>query len=252
MYIRTLAGVALLAFSIVPVAAAQKKSQAADTVAARFTTGSTQMIAGYTRFEFADLDARLAAANLPHAAHGGASIGLSTDIRKGPLMFGVGFQQLITQDHSDAAYRTRMSGSYALLDVGVAMLNARGWAIYPVAGLGTSQLSVNVREKGSFTFDEGLSRPSRELGMSGLGALTHAGLLVERRLRRGESEFAISVRAGITRSLGSQAWSSDASTVQGGPSGVRATYARIAFSKPLRHRRDALVPTIGTVAQAIR
>jgi hypothetical protein len=249
MSTRTSLGVLIVLLAVARVAPAQRKS-AADTVTPRFTIGSTQVVAGYARFDFADLDARIAAAGLPSVARSAATVGIGTDIRSGRLLLGIGFQSLITRDHRDAAYRMRLAGRYTLLDAGIAALQTSGWSVYPLAGLGLTSLQVSVRERGDFTFDEALERPSRELGMSGLGALAHAGLLIERRFHRRDAEYAIALRAGVTRSFGSQAWTSDANRVAGGPSGLRGSYVRLAFSRPLRARRDAMATALGTVAQA--
>jgi hypothetical protein len=233
-------------------ALAQKKATN-DTTTARFTIGSTQVGAGYIKFDFADLDTRMTAAGLPRAASAAVTLGLNSDIRYGSMLLGIGFQTLVTQQHSDATYKTSLSGRYTMVDIGVAAVNTKRWSVYPIAGLGATSMSVYVREQGEFTFDEGLARPSRQLGMSGLGALGHAGLLVERRLYRDEAEYAIALRAGMTRGFGSQAWMSDMGKVSGGPSGLRGAYVRLALSRPMRHRRDAIGTGIGTLAQvAIR
>jgi hypothetical protein len=248
---RTLLVSALIASAIMSRLAEAQKKSAADTVTPRFTTGSTHLIAGFARFELADLDARVAAAGLPNVARSAATVGLGTDVRAGRMVFGASFQSLITQDHRNAAYRTRLGGSFTLFDVGATMLNRGGWAVTPLAGLGLTSLNVSLREIGDFTFDEALARPSRELGMSGLGGVTHVGLLVERRFHRGDAEYALAVRGGMTRSLGSQAWTSDANKVDAGPSGMRGSYLRVMFSRPMRARRDAVLPTAGFVAQAV-
>ena len=224
--------------------------QAVDTTTPRFTIGSTQVGVGYIKFDFADLDARMAAAGLPRAASAAVTLGLNSDIRYGALRIGLGFQSLITQQHSDASYKTSLAGRYTMVDVGYAVVDARGWSVSPIAGLGATTMSVYVREKGEFTFDEGLARPSRQLRMAGLGALGHGGLLIERRLRRGDAEYAVALRAGLTRGFGSQAWMSDMGKVSGGPTGLRSSYVRIALSRPMRHRRDALSTGLGTIAQA--
>ena len=223
---------------------------ATDTVTPRFTTGSTHFVAGVARFEFADLDARVAAAGLPSVARTAATFGIGTDVRAGRMLFGASFQSLITRDNRSDAYRTRLGGAYTLLDAGVAVVDGDGWSLYPIAGVGLTQLSVNIREMGEFTFDEGLARPSREIGMSGLGASAHAGVIVERRFHRGDAEYAVAIRGGITRSFGSQRWTSDANKVDDGPSGVRGSYLRLMFSRPLRSRRDAVLPAAGAIAQA--
>jgi hypothetical protein len=232
-------------------AGAQRKPAASDTTTPRFTTGSTQIGAGYIKFDFADLGDRLAAAGLPRAASGAATIGLNSDIRYGSLLLGVGFQSLITESHSDASYKTSLAGRYMLLDAGLTVLKTRNWSVSPIAGVGATSMSVYVREQGEFTFDEGLARPSRQLGMSGLGAVAHGGVLIERRFQRGESEYAFALRAGATRGFGSQSWMSDMGKVNEGPRGIRGSYLRLAFSRPMRHRRDVLGTAVGTAAQAV-
>ena len=252
MSARILIAFTLTAFLLASRSAqAQSKKSAADTVTPRFTTGSTHVIAGFARFEFADLDARVAAAGLPNVARSAATVGLGTDVRAGRLLFGASFQSLITQDHSNTAYRTRLGGSFTLFDAGATLVDRGGWAVTPVLGLGLTSLNVSLREIGDFTFDEALARPSRELGMSGLGGVTHAGLLIERRFHRGDAEYALAIRGGMTRSFGSQAWTSDASKVDDGPSGMRGAYVRIMFSRPMKARRDAVLPTAGFLAQAV-
>jgi hypothetical protein len=251
MPIRTRFATMLILTAIAPGLAGAQKKSAADTVTPRFTTGSTQIIAGFARFEFADLDARVAAAGLPNVARSAATVGLGTDVRIGRVLLGASFQSLITQDHRNTAYRTRLGGSFTLFDVGATMIDRAGWAVTPLAGLGLTSLSVSLREIGNFTFDEALARPSRELGMSGLGGVTHYGLLIERRFHRGDAEYALAVRGGMTRSLGLQAWTSDANKVDAGPSGMRGSYLRVMFSRPMRSRRDAVLPTAGFVAQAV-
>ena len=71
----------------------------------------------------------------------------------------------------------------------------------------------------------------------------------ERFVRRRGTQYALSVRAGITRSMGAQSWQSDESHVRDGPSGIRGSYVRIGFSKPLQSRRDAALPIGATVLQ---
>jgi len=254
---RALASVAvelLVIIAVHPPVAAQSGTRADSLAmsAARFSVGSMQTVIGYARFSFADLDSRFAAAHLPKVASSAASVGLGADVRAGRALFGGGFQSLLTRNQTDAAFRTRMSGSYSLFDVGYALVSTQRVAIYPLIGVGATHVSVNVRERGDFSFDDGLSSPARELGMSGSAALVHAGILIEQRFRRTSgSAFALSIRAGLTRSVGAQAWQSDESQVNGGPSGVRGSYVRIGFSRPLASRRDAVLPIAGTALQAV-
>ena len=222
-----------------------------DSIKPRFSVGSNQTIVGYARFSFPDLDARVAAAGLPRVANSAVTIGIGGDIRRGHALAGAAFQSMISRDHKDGAYRTRMSGSYSLFDIGYAILRSRSTFIYPIAGIGVTHMSVNVKSRGDFSFDDGLSNPAREISMSGLAPLGHFGVLVERRFTRGESEFAVALRIGEMRTLGSQSWTSEESRIDSGPKGIRGTYARLSFSKPIRARRDAALPIAGTVVQTM-
>ena len=254
---RALAAAAMISAAIMaahaPVAAqSETRTDSAASSVARFSVGTMQTMVGYAQFSFADLDSRFSAAHLPKVASSAGSIGIGADVRAGRALFGGGFQSLLTRSQTDAAFRTRMSGSYSLFDVGYALVAARRIAIYPLIGVGATHVSVNVRERGDFTFDDGLHSPARELGMSGTAALVHAGILIEQRFRRPNgAEFALSIRAGLTQSVGTQAWQSDESRVDGGPSGVRGSYLRIGLSRPLASRRDAVLPIAGTVLQTV-
>lgn len=222
-----------------------------DSIKARFSVGSTQTMVGYTRFSLPDLDARVAAAGLPRVANSAITLGIGADLRRGRALAGAAYQSLITRDHKDDAYRTRLSGNYSLFDLGYAVVRSGSTSVYPIVGVGVTRMSVNVKSRGDFTFDEGLDSPAREISMSGMAPLGHFGMLVEQRFMRGESEMAMTLRVGAMRTLGSQAWRAEDSRIDGGPKGIRGTYARLAFSRPIRTRRDAALPIAGSVVQAV-
>ena len=222
-----------------------------DSIKPRFTIGSTQTLVGYARFSLPELDSRIAAAGLPRAASSAATVGIGADVRHGRALAGAGFQTMITRDHRDDDYRTRLSGNFSLFDFGYAVVRSRSIWVYPVVGIGATHMSVNVKARGDFSFDDGLANPAREISMSGLAALGHFGMLVERRFSRGESEMALALRVGAMRTLGSQSWMAEDSRIDGGPKTIRGTYARLSFSRPIRTRRDAALPIAGTVVQAV-
>jgi hypothetical protein len=244
----TATALAMLGTMLASPSVAQNASP--DSARARFSIGSAQTIAGMVHVTSSDLDRRLGAAGLPRAAASAATVGFGADLRAGRLLVGASWQSMLTRNQSDASYRTRLSGDYALFDVGFAALQSDAFSIYPMVGVGATRLSLGVKERGDFTFDDGLDRPGREISMSGTSALMHAGVLVQRQfVRKSGSRFALDVRAGITRSIGSQSWQSDENRVKDGPTGVRGSYVRIGFSKPLRSRRDAALPMAVTVLQ---
>jgi hypothetical protein len=183
----TIPALALLGGAEVGVA----QGPSGDSLVPRFTIGATHTIAGAIRFSSGALDSRMAAAGLPLLASSAPTAGLGADIRTGRLMLGGGFQVIIGRDNKDSQHRSRVSGSYTLLDVGLAALRTSAWSAYPIVGVGATSLKINVKETASFSFDDGLARPGRELGMSGTSALVHAGMVVERRFHMKDSEYAL-------------------------------------------------------------
>lgn len=223
-----------------------------DSAAAHFTVGSAQSMLGVAGFGFADLNARLAAAGLPKVANTAATIGLDADVRAGRFLFGAGFQSMLSRTQADIAYRTRMYGDYSLFDAGYALVNTTRTTIYPMVGIGVAHLAVNVKERGDFAFDDGLHSPAREVSMSATSGLAHTSVMIERRFRRASgTEFALTIRVGMMRSLTTLAWRSDESQVRDGPDGLRGSYLRIGFSRPLARRSGAALPIAGTVLQSL-
>jgi hypothetical protein len=241
----------LLALLICTFAADARAAVPSDSVKPRFTIGSTQMALGYARHDFAALNSRMAAAGLPRVANAAATIGIGADMRMQRLLIGATYQSMLTRNSSDDAFRTRSSGSISIFDLGVAAVKTSRLSVYPLVGVGAAHLTLNVKELGDFSFDDGLASPRREMGMSGSVALAYAGLLVERKFSRKDSEFAVALRAGMARSFGSQRWDSDESRVTDGPAGMNGSYVRLAMSKPIGRRRDAAVPMAGTLVQAL-
>lgn len=240
----------LLTLMFLPVVAAGA-SAPSDSVKPRFTIGSTQMAIGYARHDFAALNSRMAAAGLPRVANAAATIGIGADLRMDRLLLGATYQSMLTRNRSDDAFRTRSSGSISIFDFGVAAVKTGRLSVYPLVGVGAAHLTLNIKELGDFTFDDGLASPRREMGMSGSVALAYAGVLVEQKFGRKDSEFAIALRAGMAKSFGSQRWDSDENRITDGPAGMKGSYVRLAMSKPIGKRRDAALPMAGTLVQAL-
>ncbi len=222
-----------------------------DSIAPRFSIGATHAIAGYIRLSFPSLDSRIAAAGLPRVGGAIIGVGAGTDIRMRRLLLGGGFQTLLPRTRDELALRSRLSGSHVLADVGYAVVRPDTWSVYPIGGLGVTHLSLDVRERGDFDFDDGLGRPTRELLLSGTAALLHTGMVIEHRFHIGTREFAMNVRGGMTQSIGRQRWLSHGSTVNNGPSGIRGSYLRVEFSKPIRRWTDGALQLGATAVRAL-
>lgn len=240
----------LIALSVVTTPAVTQPVTVADSTRPRFTIGSTQTMLGYARFSLPELDHRFVAAGLPKVASSAMTVGFGVDLRAGRYLIGAGLQSLLGRSESDASYRTRTSGSQSQFDVGFAAIQTPRLSVYPVLGVGVANLAVNVKERGDFTFNDGIAHPAREIGLSGTTALAHTGVLLERRLLLRGSEYSISVRFGINHSIGSRTWGSAESRVTDGPGGMRSTYTRIGFARPLGSRRAAVLPIAAILARS--
>ena len=245
---RTSLIIALLASTLGSAAHAEAP---ADSVKPTFSLGSTHMALGFARHNLSSLNARMAAAGLPTAASSTPTIGIGADIRSNRLMLGATYQSLLTRNRSAAGHRTRSSGSVSLFDAGFAVVKTRRLAVYPLVGIGAAHLSLNIKELGDLSFDDALLGPSREMGLSGTAALMHTGLLVERTFDRKKSQMVISLRAGMSKSIGNQRWDSDENRVSDGPVGLRGSYVRLALLRPIGRRRDSMMPMAATLVQAL-
>ncbi|MEP7382110.1 MAG: hypothetical protein ABI910_10515 [Gemmatimonadota bacterium] len=233
-----------------PMTVAQSTA-AADSSKPHFSIGSTQTMLGYLRLDAAALQARFTSAGIPGSASGALTVGLGVDIRSGRILLGAGGQSILASSRSNATFRTRSSGNVGQLDLGVLALRTKRLSIYPLVGVGIAHVSVDIVARGDFAFDDGLAHPARQIGLSNRAPIWNAGILVEQRLQLGGRAYAVSVRAGIVRSAGAGRWESAESTVHDGPSGMRGSYARVGFSRPLRRRRDAALPLAATLAQTM-
>jgi hypothetical protein len=53
------------------------------------------------------------------------------------------------------------------------------------------------------------------------------------------------------RSVGDQVWMSDAARVDAGPRASESKYLRVSLSRPMKRRRDAMLPIAGSIVQAV-
>ncbi len=240
----------LIALSVVTTPAVTQPVTVADSTRPRFTIGSTETMLGYARFSLPELDHRFVTAGLPKMASATMTVGFGVDLRAGRFLIGAGVQSLLARSESGATYRTRSSGSQSQFDVGFAAIQTPRLSIYPVFGVGVANLAVNVKERGDFAFNDGIAHPFREIGLSGTTALAHTGILLERRLLLRGSAYSISVRFGINHGVGTRRWGSAESRVTDGPSGMRSSYTRIGFARPLGSRRAAVLPLAAILARS--
>lgn len=198
-------------------------------------TVSVRVGAGYTHFNFDDLNSRLAVAGLPKLGSHHATFGIGADVRAKRLILGAGWQSLVTRTANADPYRTMVNGGVGLLDAGVVLVKRGPFIAYPSVGLGGRVVSINVQERGDFSFDDGLSQPRRAVDLAGIAFVYDLGAGAEWRVSR-TVPLAITARAGIVRNIGAEHWYSESGKVHGGPRAARGSYVQlgVATAVPVR------------------
>lgn len=227
----TLALAALSASAPLTPAAAQNAS-APDSAKGPSVVVAPRLVVGYTDFNLDDLNSRLSAAGLPLVPTRGAALGLGADVRMGRMLLGAGWQSMIGRTSRTEPYETMFTGGVATLSAGVVMLNTGSVIAYPIVGLGGRFLTVSVREREDFSFDDGLSQPRRAVDLTGASLLYDLGAGAEWRVSRAWP-ISMTLRGGVLRNIGAEHWFAESGEVHGGPREARGMYVQLGVSTTL-------------------
>ncbi len=240
-----------LVATAVALTAASAAAQPGDSTRAKPIVGAAQTSVGYAWLGAAGLNAQLRGAGLATMSTGAATVGISADMRFRHFLVAGGWQSIVPATVSNSSYRTRVTGDIASLDVGAFVLRGSRGALFVLAGAGARNLGIRVERRGPVSFDDALLNPGRGMDLTGTSLLTHAGVGGEwRPLSRFEAT--LSVRAGLVRGASPQEWMGAFDDVAGGPDNVRGSYVSIGLSSPLRSRRNAVLPMVGTLLRMAR
>jgi len=136
---------------------------------------------------------------------------------------------------SDAILRSQLAGGYGMLNVGYRAYAGERMDVTPLVGFGVGALSMEVRKRGSLTFDDALADPLTGTSLSAGGFLFDVSAVAAVRVTGhaddGEGSaggVSLGMRTGYAYSPADWDWKHGDVDVPGGPGmGVRGFYVRL-------------------------
>lgn len=166
---------------------------------------------GATLFDNDDLADRLDGAGYGRLEADALGLGTARYQFRGRLVGGVEAHTTGSETAEVGGVETRLSGRYALVNVGFDVLGSPTVKLYPLVGGGYGDLSLRLAPLGDAGFDAVLAAPDRGASLTKRGFLFNAGvggdLVVPFRVDEdGASGLALGVRAGYLAALGGDDW----------------------------------------------
>lgn len=210
-----------------------------ERVTPRWTVGSIDFQLGTAHLGLDELNGTLTGASRPAFSTDVATVGLAAYARFGRFMLGGTGETALPQSSSALGWRNKVSFGSASLDAGVALLDRPRFLLHTQLSIGIRTTTLRMEQRGDFTYNDGVRDPARGLELSSVSGLAGAGLMAELRFStRTTGDFAIGLRAGVTRPLGSPAAWAGESTVTGAPQESTGRYVRLSIGKPIGRRRE--------------
>lgn len=204
--VATIAALSVLALSTAGPLSAQ--AEADGRGAGRlFVSGGVQVV------DTEELNQLLESRGLPPLSDEHVTLGLGIDQQSGRWLLGGEAALLLAEEETGDGFERSLSGRYGLLEAGFVFPLADGLRVYPLAGLGRSDLDFTTTRDGSVAFDELLEGPGPGSEVSTGGWILQPGLGLD--LVTGG--FSVGVRGGYVFAPGEAEWEAEEITVEGGP-----------------------------------
>ncbi len=138
-------------------------ASAQGTVGDASREGRGYLLLGGSLLDVDRINSELGAAGHPQFREGAFSIGGGVHTLHGPLVFGAEGHGIIGMSRSEAgaSFESRLTGGYALLNVGWTAVRRGGFTAYPLMGLGAGGVNVRLTERAAPTFSELMEDPGR-------------------------------------------------------------------------------------------
>lgn len=207
----------------------------APPAAAQFGSGSTVTYGsvGTNFVDTDDLSGRLDGAGYGALEPGGVGIGTATYQFRGRFVGGVEGHTTGSERTELGGVETKVSGRYALLNVGYDVVGSETLKAYPLLGVGYGDLTLRLAPLADADFDGVLAAPDRGASLSKRGFLFNAGvggdLIVPFRTSdEAASGLALGVRAGYLAAVGGADWELF-STANAPDASLSGPYVRLLF-----------------------
>lgn len=182
-----------------------------------FVSGGVQVV------DTDELNRMLEAEGLPTLDEEHVTLGLGLDRQSGRWIVGAEAMLLLDEEKSSGGFDRSLGGRYGLVEAGFVFPLGGTLRIYPLAGLGWSDLDFTTSRDDDVAFGELLEGPGPGSEVSTGGLLLQPGLGVD--LVAGG--FSIGIRGGYTFRPGDAEWSADDVDIDGGPDvGVQGGFLR--------------------------
>lgn len=185
--------------------------------------------AGVQTTDIDELNALLSSEGLPTLDDRHVTLGVGVDRRSGPWLLGAEAVMLQAEEESGDAFERSLDGRYAVLQAGYVVPLAAGVRIYPLAGVGLSDLDFTTSQEGSVPFDDLLEGPGPGSQVTTGGLVLQPGLGVD----LVGTGFTVGLRGGWTFAPGEADWEAADVDVEDGPDvGMEGLFLRasIGFS----------------------
>lgn len=175
--------------------------------------GRLYFSAGLQTLEIDELNDRLEADGLPTFDDRPVTLGVGLDRQSGSWLLGAEVAMLLAEEETGGGFERSLDGRLALLEAGYVVPLAGGLRVYPLAGVGLSDLSLTTSQEGSVPFDDLLEGPGPGSEVTTGGFVLQPGLGLD--LVAGG--LTVGLRGGWTFSPGEAEWEAADVTVDGGP-----------------------------------
>jgi hypothetical protein len=151
------------------------------------------------------------------------------------LLIGGEGHSLIEKTAAGPGYETKLSGGYALFDIGYVVYSKGGLNIYPFLGLGGGGIGLEITGDQSAEFEDILKNPGRMSKVSTYGFVISLNLGADSLIKIGGKGgsgggFVAGARAGFIWSPAKSKWEMPGLTIPGGPNiGFTGFYVQFLF-----------------------
>lgn len=185
--------------------------------------------AGVQTVDVDELNGRLDARGLPTFDDRPVTLGVGLDQQSGPWLLGAEAVMMLAEEETADGFERSLDGRFALIEAGYVVPLGGGIRVYPLAGVGLSDLDFTTSREGSVPFDGLLEGPGPGSEVTTGGFVLQPGVGVD--LVSGG--VTVGVRGGWMFSPGEAEWEASDVTVEGGPdAGIEGMFLRasIGFS----------------------
>lgn len=203
-------------------------SRCGDPSAAAATHLAVRGSAMPTLADIYALDRQLAATGRPPLPHALLTYGADLVAQRGWLVLEGTADVVASRRVANARYVAATGGALDEATLGVALLCARAWAIYPLAGIGSTRLDLGIASRTAATVDSVLAGGATGGALSSRTLFDDYGVGLDYRGDEGGgSRLTAGLRLGYVERFGRARWKLSGQPVAGGPKyGLSGPYVR--------------------------